>query len=366
MIIEKDEKSIIKTMTNQILDENNLSKVLTSIDDLKSFFEVLAKNQKIKDDAVSQYIAFYMYHKFSERDVRLRKVSSRTFEEFIGGIYGLQPTDDESKPYPSISEDIQLLSDELLSQKDSNESLKKLMSDWSIAHDLQGNKREKADIVQDDVEISIKTLKGKLECDSANTEINIGSMSFRSLFVNIYNEKLGDRKAGLGSGAQMLKVLKKIESEENMDIFKKRVAMFLHYLYSNDDFFIAYKSDVRMQLFFFKGLELVELLTKLLEKDIKLFSEIFYRWENNNLRIQINKLLNPTLTNLWSANDISEITDFPMYHGIPNPFSKKNMVILNLQTALENKKLLGVIDNVNEEYIQKLTTTLINISSQPR
>ena len=359
MIIEEDEKKIIYAFTQEILEKNALSKTLESIDSLKIFFEKIAANQD-DDNLVSQYIAYYMYHKFSEKDVRLRKVSSRTFEEFIGSIYGLRPTDDNEKPNPIISDEIKLISEEFSRRKETDELLRELMKNWTIAGDLRSNKREKADIIQGDIEISIKTLKGKLEFDNANTEINIGSMSFRSLFIGIYNENLGDRKAGLGSGAQMLKVLRKIEVDGNLNLFKQRIKIFLQYLYSNDDFFIAYKSDIRMQLFFFKGLELVELLTKLLDKDLELFSQIFYRWENNNLRIQINKLLNPIKTNLWTADNIDEIIDFPLYEGIENPFSKKNMVILNMKPALLNRKLLTIINEKNQMYIEDLTTNIIH------
>lgn len=362
MIIERDEKKLVRTLTNEILRENGLSTTLRSIDDLKSFFNVIANKQENRDDLISQYIAYYIYNKFSEREVRLRKVSSRTFEEFIGGIYGLRPTDDNEKPNPVISDEIQLVSEEYIRRKETDVSLRGLMLDWTISADLRGNKREKADIVDEHVEISIKTLKGKIECDTANTEINIGSMSFRSLFIGIYNENLGDRKAGLGSGAQMLKVLKKIDTEGKLDIFKERLKIFLQYLYANDDFFIAYKSDIRMQLIFFKGSELVVLLTELLDKDLELFSQIFYRWENNNLRIQINKLLNPTYTHFWTANNIDEIVDFPTYYGIPNPFSKQNMVILNMKSAITNDNLLAIINDNNKTYIENLTETIISES----
>ena len=354
MLIEKYEKQLVSKITQEIIKKYDLSPDLKSIDDLKTFFEKIAESQNDENDLFSQYVAYFVYHKFSEKDVRLRKVSSRTFEEFIGGIYGLKPTDDTEKINPEISPNIKKLSDTYIEMSKENSELSALMSDWTIEHDLKGNKREKADILNDNVEISIKTLKGKIKGDTANTEINIGSMSYRSLFIDIYNENLGDRKAGLGSGAQMLKVLKVIKENGKLGIFKSRLKIFLDYLYGDDDFLIAFKSDIRMQLLFFKGSELVDLLTKLLDKDIELFSEIFYRWENNNLRIQVNKLLNPIISKLWEATTINDIIDFSNYHNIPNPFSKKNMVILNMEPALKNQKLISVIDENNQKYIDNL------------
>ena len=163
MIIERDEKILVRTLTNEILKKNSLSTTLRSIDDLKSFFNVIANKQEDKDDLISQYIASYIYNKFSEKEVRLRKVSSRTFEEFIGGIYGLHPTDDNEKPNPVVSDEIELVSKEFIRRKKTDMSLQGLMDDWTISTDLSGNKREKADIVNEHVEISIKTLKGKIE-----------------------------------------------------------------------------------------------------------------------------------------------------------------------------------------------------------
>ncbi|MDN5109397.1 hypothetical protein PJV99_04545 [Aliarcobacter butzleri] len=367
MLKEEYEKELLKRITTEFMSQNGLTPQLNNISDIKNFFSKLSENQNNQNDKLSQYILTYIYYKFSEKEVRLRKVTSRDFEDFIGNIYNLVPTDSIAKSNPPISVEIEKLHNEFEKRKELDVTIKDLMLDkvltkesgeekyWSIAGDLCKNKREKSDILEsttdEDIEISIKTLKGKIDGDNANTEINIGSLSYRSLFIDIFNDNLGDRKAGLGSGAQMYKLLKQIEENQKLEDFKNRLKIFLDYLYGEDDFLIAYKSDKKMQIFFFEGKKLVNLLTKLLDKDIKLFSEIFYRWENNNLRIQINKLLNAPLSKIWIANNLSEIDDFPLYNGIENPFSKNNMVILNMESSLNNMELQKIIETSNKTFI---------------
>lgn len=364
MLKETKENELLKIITSKFIEKNELTSNLTNISDIKVFFRQLSENQNIEEDKLSQYILQYIYYKFSEKEVRLRKVTARNFEDFIGNIYGLVPSDDVKRSNPFSTEEIKELSKTFELRKKSDESLKILMKDWNIESDLCKNKREKADILksfeesENSIEISIKTLKGKIGSDSGNTEINIGSLSYRSLFVDIYNQNLGDRKAGLGSGAQVYKVLTKIDKDNKLDIFKKRLKIFLDYLYGDDDFLIAYKSDKKMQMFFFEGNELVKLLTELLDKDIKTFSDIFYRWENNNLRIQINKLLNPTLTKIWTANSIEDIVDYPKFENIDNPFSKKNMVILNMENSLNNSSLNKIIEVSNNNFITNFFTEI--------
>lgn len=360
MLLEKYEKELLKDITKKFVEQEQLNPRLTSISDIKSFFEKLSNNQDKQEDKLAQYILLYIYHKFSEKEVRLRKVTSRNFEDFIANIYGLNPTDDAEKQNPSVSEDIRKLNTKYEELKKTNSTINNYMKDedgdyWSIADDLSSNKREKSDILEDggeeSVDISIKTLKGKIGSDSGNTEINIGSLSYRSLFVGIYNQSISDRKSGLGSGKQMLKLLKKIKEDGKLNDFKERLKIFLEYLYNEDDFLIAFKSDNKMQIFFFKGKKLVKLLLELLDKDLKKFSEIFYRWENNNLRIQVNKLLNPSISKLWVANSSDDIVEFPKYEEIENPFSKNNLILLNMTNSLENVNLNKILEDSNKEFI---------------
>jgi hypothetical protein len=368
LLLEKYEKELLKNISQKFTEKEDLSSTLTDINDIKQFFQKLSNNQNNQEDKLSQYILLYIYYKFSEKEVRLRKVTSRNFEDFVANIYGLSPTDDSEKPNPLISQQIQELHNEYENLKTTDEEIRKYMIDedgkfWSIAEDLSSNKREKADIVEKienvNIDISIKTLKGKVDRDTANTEINIGSLSYRSLFVGIHNQSISDRKAGLGSGKQMIKLLNKIKENGKLDDFKKRLKLFLEYLYNDDDFLIAFKSDKKMQILFFKGEKLVNLILELLDLDLKKFSEIFYRWENNNLRIQINKLINPNYSKFWEASHIDEIKDYPKYENIENPFSKSNLVILNMSNSLGNPNLTKILEESNKEFIAKFYEKII-------
>lgn len=343
-----DNKVIFKNILSSYLKKNNLSKKLTKFEQIKKFFDKLSDDQNNINNLYAQYILRYIYEEFSNAEIRDRRVTSSDFEDFIGSIFNLKPEDKKKNKNPPVSNYIKKLEN----------SFNKADKNFSIADDLSGNKNKKKDLEHNGINVSIKTLKGKTPKDSkSNTEINIGAISYRSAFYGVegVDVKLGDRKGGLGSGSQLSDTLKKIK---NKNKFRYRLKGFLDYLYKDINFIIAFKSDKKMQIIFIKGKEFIDLLVKLFKKDHEIFTKIFYRWEHDAVRIHIHHLLNDEFSKFWTANDWKMLNDFPKYHDVPNPFSKKNITILNLEKSIKNKKLNSILKKNFDNYYLHLLNDL--------
>lgn len=260
-----------------------------NIDDLYNFFTDL-ENKIENNDFNAQLIGYIFYKFISSKDVRDRKVTSRVFEDLISTLFKGATFDDESKPNPSVPDYI---------KKYDKFSVNR---DWNISSDLSGNKREKADNGFGDYYLSIKTLKGKLYNEELNIldnnynkEVNIGSLSFRSLLVGLIDDdllnKLGDRKAGLGSKPQLIeKVYTPLKNNGNWDSFINRLEVFMKYVYSNCDLLFVFKSGYVLDLYFISEIDFVDTLINIAKQNYDDFFTIFYRWENNNLRLHYDNL----------------------------------------------------------------------------
>ena len=75
---------------------------------------------------------------------------------------------------------------------------------------------------------------------------------------------------------------------------KKRINDYVKYVYS-DDVLIVYKSGYKMKITLIPADSFVKAITKSLDEEnggINGFTKIWYRWENNNLRIRYTALMN--------------------------------------------------------------------------
>ena len=343
-----DNKRIFKKILSSYLKLNKLSNKLTNFDQIKKFFDQLSNDQNNTNNLYAQYILRYIYEEFSNAEIRDRRVTSSDFEDFVGSIFNLKPEDKNKNKNPPVSNYIRKLEN----------SFNKADKNFSIADDLSGNKNKKKDLKHNGINVSIKTLKGKTPKDSkANTEINIGAISYRSAFYGVegIDIKLGDRKDGLGSGSQLNTIFEKIK---NKNKFRYRLKGFLDYLYKDINFIIAFKADKKMQIIFIKGTEFIDLLIKLFKKDHEIFTKIFYRWEHDAVRIHIQHLLNDKFSKFWTANDWKDLKDYPKYHDVNNPFSKKNITILNLEKSITNKKLNSILKKNTDNYYSSLLNDL--------
>ncbi|MGL5367987.1 MAG: hypothetical protein ACRDAG_06735 [Cetobacterium somerae] len=278
-----------------------------NLDEVYSIFENISNGLE-NNDLKSQLIGNVFYYFISAKEIRDRKVSSRVFEDLIASLLKGTVLDEESKPNPLIPD--------YIFEYDTIFEEQCLHFKFSIAQDLAGNKREKADNKFGDYSLSIKTLKGKLYDEelkaidnSYNKELNIGSLSYRALLVGLLSRDellaLSDRKGGLGSKGQLIKSIYNPLKENNQwDNFINRLEKFLKYVYSGSDFLIVFKSGYKMELVFIKEEDFIDELIAIAREDYDTFFSVFYRWENNNLRIHYSTLFE----RLEDKNKIKKIT----------------------------------------------------------
>lgn len=235
----------------------------------------------------SQFIGLTLYDFITSKETRDRHTTARIFEDIFGQLIGVVATDTTRRENPPVPDYIKKY-DSLC-----------IGNNWSISGDLSGNKREKADHKIDNYNLSIKTLKGQLyDIDGNiidrdfNNEINIGSFSHRSLFIGLTDRALSDRRGGLGSPRQIIPLLNEIKENGYFDEFKKRIKDYVSYIYQ-DDVLIVFKSGYKMRIVFipFDTFDKAIIETLNQENPIEEFTKIWYRWENNNLRIRFTPLL---------------------------------------------------------------------------
>ncbi len=235
-------------------------------------------------------IGTLLYRFVTSLEVRDRQTTSRLFEDLFSALFGVKATDENTRKTPIVPTYIKEL-DTICEGKS-----------WSISGDLATNRREKADVIIGSYEISLKTLKGsaynssgEITDKSLNKEVNVGSLSFRALFKNILpDEKLdtiGDRKKGLGSGKQLREYVFDVIVEHNAQKdFYQRLKLFMDYVYQ-EDLYLVLKSDYNITFYLIPNASFRETILDLYQKNEKSFESVWYRWENNNLRMDWVKLI---------------------------------------------------------------------------
>lgn len=294
MILDKVFIKVLNRIGKDTIENKLLKERPENIDDLFELFSSI-RNGIENNEKQFGMVGYILYNFISSEEVRKRKVTSRIVENMLASFFDGEVRDEISKENPNIIDEIKKL--DFLCNDET----------WKISEDLAGNKREKDDIKICDYTISIKTLVGETynitgHCSTKkglNSELNIGSVSFRALLKGILIDedlkKLSDRKGGLGSKSQLKKYLFDKLDEERKEQFISRVELFFSYLYT-DDFLILLKENFRIRVILFTSKDFRTALKKAWDKNLDEFLSIFYRWENNNLRIMWIKLL-PYLEN---------------------------------------------------------------------
>ena len=240
-------------------------------------------------DIISMFVGLILHNFVSSKEIRDRKVTASVFEDVFGALIGSEPNDKKSKGNPPVSSNI-------FKYDSYCDGL-----DWKVSSDLSSNKRQKADHSINNYHLSLKTLKGdlydingKIINKKKNEELNIGSLSFRALFIGLTNiNKLKDRKGGLGSSKQIKPLLRSIKARKLFNEFKHRIKDYMKYVYK-EDILIVYKSGYRMTFYLIPNSSFLKAIEKSLNsnKPIDDFTKIWYRWENNNLRLSIPNMFN--------------------------------------------------------------------------
>lgn len=302
-----------------------------SVDEMAKFLNTVKSS--IENESFDGLIVGNVFFNFaSSLEVRDRHTTSRIFEDIFSNLFGLEATDCSVRSNPAPNDDLLNL-DSLC-----------VNVNWRISEDVSGNRREKSDVHLGDYDISLKTLKGMAYGETGNIidrgmnkEVNVGSFSYRALFINILPNDLvlTDRMGGLGSGAQMrTKVLDVIKANNKQEEFLKRLKIFVNFIY-DDDIYLVLKSNYKIIFYLIPKKSFTECILQLYEKKEEEFENVWYRWENNNLRFN------------W-PNMLQYMTEFELkYHIVDIPLTK----------AVQSQQIKAFTDKIKnavDEYISNL------------
>lgn len=296
MILDKLLFERITPIGESILKKSGLKRHPSNVDEMACFIETVNSSMK-KSEFDGLLIGNIFFSFVSSIEVRDRKTTARTFEDIFSALFSLNATDTAVRQNPVPPKEVMAL-DIHNTRGD----------DWKISSDLATNKREKADLFLGDYSISLKTLRGfaydrygkmmpKVIKNSdgedvknnENGEVNVGSLSFRALLKGILTDddlaKLKDRKGGLGSGGAFREsVLNKIKAYGKQEMFLNRLGIFMNYVY-DDDLYIVLKSHYKITWYLIPAKSFIDCIVMTYKYDEPNFERIWYRWENNNLRM---------------------------------------------------------------------------------
>lgn len=332
MILDKILLSKIDMVGETLLMKSNIENHPKNIKEMYTFLNLL-KRSIDNNEFDGVLIGNILFSFVSDEKIRDRNTTSRIFEDIFAALFNQKCSDKTSRSNPQSTSQILLL-DKLC-----------INEDWKISTDLSGNKREKADLILGDYKVSLKTLKGPIigldnEVIDSNTneELNAGSLSYRALLKGILTDEeirnLGDRKAGLGSGKQLrANIFNPIIKKSKQKEFLSRLKLYLEYVYE-DDVYIILKSHYRIDFYLIPNKSFINSLTYTYENYESEFEKIFYRWENNNLRLR--------WKNMLYVMDNCKL-----------PYTK---VCINLKNSLLNDELIKFKNDLGieiENYIQQ-------------
>lgn len=334
MILDKILLSKVYIIGNNILKRSNIEGHPHNIEEMNIFLNKLKESIE-QNDFEGVLIGNILFSLVSDIEVRDRNTTSRIFEDIFSALFSKKSSDVSTRFNPETTNKIK----ELDVLYDTN--------GWKISSDLAGNKREKADLILGEYKISLKTLKGKAIGEnnevldkSTNDELNAGSLSYRALLKGILSDEeiqqLGDRKSGLGSGKQLRKnVFNPIKLNSKQSEFLDRLKLFFEYVYE-DDVYIVLKSHFRIDFYLIPSQSFINSIIYTYANNEHNFESIFYRWENNNLRLR------------WK-NMIKAMDDYNL------PYYK---VFINLSNSFKNKELTNFKIKLGEQietYIKQST-----------
>lgn len=331
MILDKLLLSNVGIIGKTLLNRADIKDYPKNIDEMELFLNTL-KQSIDKNEFDGVLVGNILFSFVSDQEIRDRNTTSRTFEDIFTSLFSQECSDKSKRSNPSSTEEIRNL-DILCAD-----------NDWKISTDLSGNKREKADLILGNYHISLKTLKGavideneKIIDSKTNDELNVGSLSFRALLKGILTDDeiktLGDRKSGLGSGSQLRKnIFDPIKVKLKEKDFQDRLELYLRYVYE-EDMYIILKSHYRIDFYLIPNDSFIKSLVYTYSKNETEFEKIFYRWENNNLRLR--------WKNMLSAMDKYSL-----------PYSRININLKNINQNIELNTFKGTLNKQIENFIK--------------
>lgn len=336
MILDKLLLNELNYIGQSIIKDSKLENVPQNIFDMYTFWQEVNKGIKY-GKMHSILLGNILFNFITHIDVRNRQTNSRIFEDIFSGLFNSVSTDIRRRKNPLVPKEVNFF-----------DSLNYEKSTFSISDAMAKNKREKCDLLIQNYGISLKTLKGPVYNQDGNiinkdknTELNVGSFNYIALLMNIlpYSKlnELSDRKAGLGSGRQLrnhvFDLIKKLDKKEE---FYKKLSVLFNYVYGDEDVYIVLKSHYVITIILLPSNSFVQAILSKYKYEEETFESIWYRWENNNLRLNWVNLLKYMDENKFNYYKIS----------------------INLSNAISNNKYIDFI-NIMQKLIDKNIKSLL-------
>lgn len=293
MLLDKILFDELAPIGSSLMKKAGLKKAPKNISEMKKFLmQVKSSIENLESDGL--LLGNLLFYFVSSLEVRDRLTSSRIFEDLFCALFSLKPTDQSIRSNPKPSIEVQKFDIYNLET-----------DDFVISEDIAMNKREKADVYIGDYSISLKTLKGiaydengkkmSIKNNKANKEVNVGSFSYRALLKGLVSEEhlasLGDRKKGFGSASSIRnKMLDEVNKEGKDKQLLDRLSVFMKFIYE-DDLYLVLKSNYIITFYLIPANSFVDCITKVYTYEESRFQDIWNRWENNNLRMNWEKIL---------------------------------------------------------------------------
>lgn len=321
----------IKLIRDYLENKEILKNTTSNIDEIYEFFKYLSLPESC-NKFNSLYILNYINQYIADDEVAKRKTSARVFEDLLA-----------------------ILFNGIVADKNKRKNIKSDVPDYfTLAKDkIAGNKREKIDLIfKNNYGISLKTLM------KDNPEINLGSFEKKVLFDGFgVTEYLTERKTesdtGLGSKPRLKNLLSKLKKKRKYSFFKERFSNMFNYIFA-DDMILAIKDRGKLSLYFFKGDEFANFVSKKASNIDKLLT-VVNRWEGNSIRIDRTELLescsrtvvldlaklNTTVIKLVNDMDYKLHQSYIEYFNLDSNENIKNQIISEVETLFNkfDKKL---------------------------
>lgn len=273
----------LQNIGDEIIKDSNLLKRPSNSYEMNLFWKQF--EQGLKDNKMySVLLGNILFHFITNKEIRDRQTNSRIFEDIFSGLFGSISTDSTVRTNPIVCEDVAYY--DVYENTNNN----------YISNAMSGNKREKCDLLIDNYGISLKTLKGpiynksgKIVDSSQNTELNVGSFNYNALLSDVIPDsklnELSDRTSGLGSGRQLREhVFDVIKENNNQNKFFLKLSALFKYVYGDEDIYIILKSHYNIIFIFIPADSFTKAVLSKYKDEEETFQQIWYRWENNNLR----------------------------------------------------------------------------------
>ncbi len=318
----------IKLIRDYMESKGIVKSTISNIDEVYEFFKYLSLPESC-DKFNSLYILNYINQYITDDEVAKRKTSARVFEDLMAILFNGEVTDSKKR-----------------------KNIKSEVPDYfNLAKDkIAGNKREKIDLLFNDTYgVSLKTLMIN------NKEINLGSFEKKVLFdgfdISQYlTERKTDSDIGLGSIPRLKKLFEKLKTDGYYEEFSQRFSNMFNYIFA-DDMILAIKDTGKLHLYFFKGDEFTNFVSKKASNIEKLLT-VVNRWEGNSIRIDRTKLLKScSRTVVLDLARLDETViqlvnnmDYKLHQAYIEYFNLDNNTKIKKQTIYEIDQLFNEFD----------------------